>query len=45
MTSTLVIFGASLMDAGNLSHATDGLVLGEQKIPWIALVITGFPEA
>ena len=30
MTSTLLILGDSLMDAGNVSRATDGLVLGEQ---------------
>jgi hypothetical protein len=30
MTSTLLILGASLMDAGNVSRASDDLVLGEQ---------------
>ena len=29
MTKTLILFGASLMDSGNSSHATDKFVLGE----------------
>ena len=29
MTSTLLMLGASLIDAGNVSHASDGRVLGE----------------
>jgi len=40
MTSTLLILGASLMDAGNVSRATDDLVLGEQ----IAIAMGGDPE-
>jgi len=40
MTSTLLILGDSLMDAGNVSRATDGLVLGEQ----IAIEMGGDPE-
>ena len=40
MTSMLLILGASLMDAGNVSRATDGLVLGEQ----IAIEMGGDPE-
>ena len=40
MTSTLLILGDSLMDAGNVSRATDGLVLG---VP-IALEMGGDPE-
>ena len=40
MTSTLLILGDSLMDAGNVSRATDDLVLGEQ----IAIAMGGDPE-
>ena len=40
MTSTLLILGASLMDAGNVSRAADALVLWEQ----IAIEIGGDPE-
>ena len=40
MTSTLLILGDSLMDAGNESRATDDLVLGEQ----IAIAMGGDPE-
>ena len=40
MTSTLLILGASLMDAGNVSRATDGLVLEEQ----IEIEMCGDPE-
>ena len=40
MTSTLLVLGDSLMDAGNVSRATDGLVLGEQ----IAFEMGGDPE-
>ena len=40
MTSTLLILGASVMDAGNVSRATDGLMLGEQ----IAIEMGGDPE-
>ena len=29
MTNILILFGASLMDSGNISHATDKFVLGE----------------
>lgn len=40
MTSTLLILGDSLMDAGNVTRATDDLVLGEQ----IAIAMGGDPE-
>ena len=40
MTSTLLILGDSLMDAGNVSRATDDLVHGEQ----IAIAMGGDPE-
>lgn len=40
MTSTLLILGDSLMDAGNVSRATDDLVLGGQ----IAIAMGGDPE-
>ena len=40
MTSTLLILGDSLMDAGNVPRATDDLVLGEQ----IAIAMGGDPE-
>ncbi|QNI91281.1 hypothetical protein SynBOUM118_00916 [Synechococcus sp. BOUM118] len=40
MTSTLLILGASLMDVGNVSRASDDLVLGEQ----IAIAMGGDPQ-
>ena len=40
MTSTLLILGASLIDAGNVSRASDDLVLGEQ----IAIAMGGIPR-
>ena len=41
MTSTLLILGASLMDACNVSRATDGLVLGVRE--QIAIEMGGDP--
>ena len=32
MTSTLLLLGASLLDAGNISYASNGRVLGEQIV-------------